>query len=428
MQRVGREIGQRVCAQQPAAWLWRGRQVKLVDGTTLSMPDSAASQARFPRNQARKAGLGFPLARWVAIVSLSCGVVLEWAKGPCEGKEEGETALLWALAQKLQRGGVVIADRCHAGYFMVAWLMHLGVDVVIRQHQRRHTDFRCGKQLGRRDHLVSWRWPKRPAWMSEAIYASMPECLALREARAGGWLVVSTLTDARQVSKRELCALCCQRWQVELDIRCIKAVMHMDVLRCMSPRRVEKEIAVHLTAYNLVRAVMARAAYLSALLPRQLSFKAALQLPNAFEQNLRRCPRARLTTRHAIAVAFRRLTSTGIEEGPQIAALRLSGDALHRLNRCDDRDALIVPTEAEQMLVPGDDEIGLGRDGTGEHMIVVGIVGDHARHVGRRGHGSEAPDLAHDAKGRQPRRRQALGELLARYHVEEFRHQHRRTA
>ncbi len=303
LERLGREVGERLIAGQPRAWLWRGREVKLVDGTTLSMPDTRQNQKSFPQNHEQRAGLGFPLARLVAIVSLSCGAVLQWAIGPCEGKETGETALLWALAQKLRHGDVVIADRCYAGYFMLAWLMRWGVDVVIRQHQRRCTDFRGGQRLGARDHLVSWVRPQRPAWMDPATYAAMPETLIVREVRAGGWTLVSTFTDAKAVSKQELLRLYRLRWQVELDLRSIKSVMQMDILRCKRPPMVEKEIAAHLLAYNLVRAVMAQAAYLAAVLPRQLSFKGALQMLNAFEQNLRRSPGAALERCHAYVLA-----------------------------------------------------------------------------------------------------------------------------
>ena len=260
VERLGREVGARLCAGQPALWRWRGREVKLVDGTTVSMPDTLANQASFPQNHEQKAGVGFPLARLVAIVSLSCGAVLQWASGPCEGKETGETALLWALSRRLCRGDVLIADRCYAGYFMIAWLQQLGVDLVIRQHQRRHTDFRRGQRLGARDHVVSWARPQRPVWMDQASYAAMPETLIMREVRVGGWTLVSTLTDARAVSKQELLALYRQRWQVELDIRSIKTVMQIDALRCKSPQMVAKEIAAHLLAYNLVRSVMAQAA------------------------------------------------------------------------------------------------------------------------------------------------------------------------
>ncbi|MDP2109223.1 MAG: IS4 family transposase, partial [Thiobacillus sp.] len=265
------------------------------DGTTVSMPDTPENQAEFPQSKSQKPGLGFPLARVVAVISLSCGAVLEWATGPCEGKRTGETALLWQLAHRLRAGDVVIADRYFSGYFLLAWLIRHGCDVVLRQHQLRHTDFRRGKRLGAKDHVVSWARPKQPPWMDDATYAVMPETLVLRETRVGGLTLVTTLIDPGQVSKQELLTLYHARWQVELDLRSIKTVMQMDVLRCKRPERVKKEVAVHLLAYNLVRAVMAQAAFLGQVLPRQLSFKAALQLIRAFEETLRHAPQGRLT-------------------------------------------------------------------------------------------------------------------------------------
>lgn len=303
VERIGRETGQRLCAAQPAAWRWRGREVKLIDGTTLSMPDTPENQAEFPQNASQKPGLGFPLARVVAIISLSCGAVLEWATSPCEGKHTGETALLWQLAHCMQVGDVVIADRYFSGYFMLAWLIRHGMDVVVRQHQLRHTDFRRGKRLGAKDHVVAWERPQCPAWMDAATYATMPETLTLREARVGGLTLVTTLVAAGEVSKQELLTLYHARWQVELDLRSIKTVMQMDVLRCKRPEMVKKEIAVHLLAYNLVRAVMAQAAFLGHVLPRQLSFKAALQLIRAFEENLRHAPQGRLMLRRTYLLA-----------------------------------------------------------------------------------------------------------------------------
>lgn len=303
IERLGRETGEMLCTQQPKAWRWRGREVKLVDGTTVSMPDTVANQASFPQSRTQKPGLGFPLARLVTIVSLSCGAVLDWAVGPCEGKQTGETALLWKLAQRLKRGDIVIADRCYAGYFLIALLVQLGVDVVIRQHQRRHTDFRRGQRLGAKDHLVSWPRLQRPSWMDADTYATMPETLHMREVNVGGWMLVTTLTDAKEVGKRDLFELYRARWQIELDLRSIKTSMRMDELRCKSPQMVKKEIAVHLLAYNLVRAVMAQAAHLGRVLPRQLSFKGALQMLNAFEENLRHCPLGRLVLRHAHLLA-----------------------------------------------------------------------------------------------------------------------------
>ena len=302
-ERLSREVGVRLCAAQPSTWRWRGREVKLIDGTTVSMPDTKANQARFPQHRSQALGLGFPVARLVAIVSLTAGAVLDWAMDACEGKNTGETALLWRLMPRLTRGDVVIADGYYCGYFLIAGLIARRVDVVMPQHHLRITDFRRGERLGARDHVVTWRRPQRPDWMDEPTYALMPETLTMREVRAGGRTLITTLTDARATSKPELAALYRSRWQVELDLRAIKTVMQMDVLRCKTPRMVEKEIAVHLLAYNLVRAVMAQAACTDRLWPRQLSFKATLQLLNAFEMSLRHCPSRRLRARHTVVLA-----------------------------------------------------------------------------------------------------------------------------
>lgn len=303
IEQVAREVAARACAKQCARWLWRGRHVKLIDGASVSMPDTLDNQRHFPQNREQKRGLGFPLARVVAVISLSCGAVLEWACSACEGKATGETALLWGLVEELSPGDIVVADRCYAGYFMIARLLSRGVDVVIRQHQRRRSDFRCGKRLGVRDHVVSWTRPKRPAWMDEPTYEHMPQTLCIREVRVGGWTIVSSLLDARAVSKKDLLTLYRSRWQVELDLRSIKAVMQMDILRCKSAAMVRKEIAAHLLAYNLVRAVMTQAASHTTLSPQQLSFKGALQLLRAFEQNLRHRPPQRVSIQHAWLLA-----------------------------------------------------------------------------------------------------------------------------
>lgn len=88
----------------------------------------------------------------------------------------------------------------------------------------------------------------------------MPEQLTLRQTEVAGRILVTTLTDARSVTQLDLDALYQRRWQVEVDLRSIKDVLGMDILRSKSPAMIDKEIAVHLLAYNLVRGLMARAA------------------------------------------------------------------------------------------------------------------------------------------------------------------------
>lgn len=239
----------------------------------------------------------------MGVVSLSCATVLDWAVAPYEGKQTGENALLWTLLEHFKPGDVLIADRLYAGYFMIARLMQLKVDIVMRQHQTRHTDFRRGQRLGARDHLVQWQRPHKPDWMDKATYEALPETLTMREVRAGGWTLVSSLSDAKSVRKKDLLDLYHSRWQVELDLRSIKVAMQMDVLRCKTAQMVRKEIAVHLLAYNLIRTVMAQAAFLGRVMPRQLSFKATLQTLNAFAPILRHDPHGNQLQRHADLLA-----------------------------------------------------------------------------------------------------------------------------
>lgn len=287
IKRLGISVGDQLEGACPKAWKWRGRSIKLMDGTIVSMPDTAPNQAVYPQSGVQKPGLGFPLAMLVALISLSTGAVLQWALGPCRGKHTGEQALFRTLMPHLAAGDIILTDRYHCNYFTVAQLVERGVDLVTRQHQLRITDFRRGIRLGRRDHLVDWVRPQRPGWMSPETYACMPERLTLRETEIAGRILVTTLTDAKTVSAAEIDTLYRQRWQIEVDLRSIKAHMGMDILRAKSPAMVDKEIAAHLLAYNLVRALMTRAAAGAHVLARSLSFKGALQLLQAFEQRLR---------------------------------------------------------------------------------------------------------------------------------------------
>ena len=159
---VTKKVGEDLCNMQPTEWKWRGRELKLIDGTTVSMPDTKENQAAFPQNKKQEKGLGFPIARIVGIISLSCCAMLEWAVGACEGKETGEPTLLWQIASHFNHGDVVIADRCYTSYFLISLLIMRGVDVIFRQHQQRKTDFRRGKRLGKCDHIVEWNRTERP--------------------------------------------------------------------------------------------------------------------------------------------------------------------------------------------------------------------------------------------------------------------------
>lgn len=284
VQALTRHSGEQLAQHAPQGWRWRGRSVKLLDGTGVSMPDTPENQVAFPQPPTQAPGVGFPLARLCALVDLSSGALLDAAVAAHEGAEgRSELDLSRTLLKTLKLGDVLLTDALYANYWTIAGLVSAGVDVVLRQHGTRHTDFRRGQRLGERDHVVQWPRPAHiPAWMTRSQYRAVPKQLSLREVRVGGRILVTTLCDAREVSKAEVGALYQRRWNIELDLRCIKTTLGMEVLRCRTPAMVQKELWVHLLAYNLIRVLMAQAAAEHDTHPRYLSFKHTVQLWNAF--------------------------------------------------------------------------------------------------------------------------------------------------
>lgn len=280
-----RHTGRWLTGQSATAWRWQGRAVKLVDGTTVTMPDTVDNQWRYPQPHTQQPGLGFPVARVVALLCLGTGAVLDTALGPQAGKKGSEHALFHTLLPAITAGDILLADRYYCSYAMIALLRARGADVVFQQHQRRHTDFRLGQQLGTLDHVVVWNKPTvKPGWLSQEAFDELPETMQLREVRVGSKVLVSTLLSPDQVSAQGLKALYGQRWNVELDLRNIKTTLGLDRLACKTPTMNEKQWCVGLLAYNLVRWLMLRSAKLADVLPRQLSFKHSLQLWLAWSQ------------------------------------------------------------------------------------------------------------------------------------------------
>jgi hypothetical protein len=288
-----RRTGRAIHDQADPSWLFHGRSVKIIDGSSVVMPDTARNQEAYPQLSSQAPGLGFPIARILVVFSLAVGTVLEAAMGRYQGKQTSELALLRMVIDEFRPGDIVLADRFFCSYWVIAALLARGVDVVVRLHQRRTADFRCGDRLGRRDHVVLWRKPEQvPDWMSREDYEAMPDRLAIREVqvqvkdktkRVRRLTVVTTLRDARTYRAKELGGLFRQRWHAELDLRSLKTHMHMEMLRTKSPEMVRKEVAAHLLAYNLIRGVMAEAARGEGIKPRRLSFKGSLHTVREFE-------------------------------------------------------------------------------------------------------------------------------------------------
>jgi len=291
LQTLTRRTGATLSGKTPDRWQWKGRRVRVADGTTLNAPDTPDNQRQYPQTDGQKPGLGFPIIRLVVLFCLATGAVLEAALAPYQGKGTGELSLLRQLWHALAPGDVLLGDRIFCSYFEIVLLNRRGVDVVLHKHQSRRTDFRTGRRSGRFDHVIEWKKPLRPDWMDEAVYRQLPSTMSLREVRlevsVRGFRVrryelITTLTDPHQFPVAELGQLYRRRWEGELNLRCLKTSMGLEQLSCKSPEMVRKELWVYLLSYNLVRGVMAESAAVAGVAPRFLSFAGAMQSVCAF--------------------------------------------------------------------------------------------------------------------------------------------------
>ena len=290
---VGDAVRERVLSRVREDQRWLGREVKVVDGTGIKLPDTPENQAEWPQPGEQRPGCGFPVMQLVGCFCLASGAIAGWVETALKSHE---CRIFRRMLHMFNKDDVVLGDRGFCSFANFAILMDKGVDAVMRQHQRRSADFRQGKQLGPLDRLITWTRPAAPAagWSREE-WNALPKKLTLRVVRikveikgfrVHQYELVTTLTDADVYTKDHLAELYFRRWAVELYFRQVKTTMGMEKLRCKTPDMVRKELRMHLIAYNLIRGLMQEAANQEHTRLDRISFKATADTLRQFSSSL----------------------------------------------------------------------------------------------------------------------------------------------
>jgi hypothetical protein len=280
LRRAHERLGQWMQRHASERWQWCGRNVQVVDGCGISMPDTTANRKRFPYASGQKPGCGFPTAKMVGLFCLATGRLVRFA---VDSWKAHEIPLARMLIAWIEPGGIVLADRGFCGWGLIALLQRKGVDVVMRAHSTR-------KLKGR---TMGWAKPQRQSesW-SKALWRELPAAVTVRIVRfrievlgfrTQHVILITTLLDTQRYSDEAVAALYRRRWHVELCFRDIKTTLGLDVLRCQSPALIEKEIWLHALAHNLVRALMVEAAWIHGVDLERLSFKGTVDALRQWE-------------------------------------------------------------------------------------------------------------------------------------------------
>ncbi len=292
-QAAGRRAGP---AGQPG-----NRPVKVVDGSTLQLPDTPANQKRFPQPTSQKPGCGFPVVRLVALLSLNSGAVLQIA---VDSLRSHDLRLFRRLWQFLKTGDIVLGDRAFGEYSTLAQLPRQGVDVVARLHHQRKVDFRKARRITKGDGLFVWtkgcnqsrlstprQWRKMPDQITVRLIRFHAAIRGFRHRRV---TLVTTLLDPLLYPAGQIIGLYARRWSLELCFRDLKSTMGMELLRCQSPEMIQKELLAYLVAHNLVRCVMAQAAARHSVPLERISFKGTLDALRQYSSALAQAPNQKL--------------------------------------------------------------------------------------------------------------------------------------
>jgi len=318
VEKVGRCLEQGVSEAQR----WCGRVVKVLDATTLTANDTPANQKQFPQHPDQAPGCGFPLLRLVGLFCLASGALLGWNAGNYWQSEMALAAPLWDL---LAPGEVLLADRYYGCYRVLALVRARGADAVCRLHASRRADFRAGQPLGPLDRLVTWKRPKAvPAGLSLKEWLGFPATLTVRMVRVRveekGFrtrvvTLVTTLLDAQKYPPSALAALYRRRWQVELTFRQIKIGLGMEHLAVRTPAMIQRALAMHLLAYQLMRALVQEAAQTWDVPLERISFVGSVDAARHFGEALLRARTKRQRTALLVEL-LRVLAADAVPERP----------------------------------------------------------------------------------------------------------------
>jgi hypothetical protein len=273
-------------------WKWEGRNVYLVDGLVLRAPDTEANQEAYPQPSSQQEGLGYPQVRVLVTTSLATGCIVHYNTGPVEGKRTGEVSLFREKHSDFVAGDIVVGDSNFESFHDAVLLNRHGADVVFCINGTRTSPFEGACQR-LDDKIVTVPKPKfNRTRFTRKQWNALPASIQYRiiryrvSGRKEVITIVTTLLDQKRYSAEAIAELYGLRWDVELDICSWKSTMGMGELRCLVPENLDREIAVGVLAFNLVRALTNDAAAVLEVHPREVSFSHARDAWRSFSDEL----------------------------------------------------------------------------------------------------------------------------------------------
>ena len=250
---------------------WRGLLVCALDGSTLSVADSAANLARFSKQRGGcTGGSSYPMLRLVTVVACGTRSVIDAVFGPIS---RGETRYAADLLAGLRSGMLVLADRNFAAGHLLTTVIGRDAHLLVRAktgqggpklpvlHRLRDGSYRS----------VFGGQPVRVIDAEISIVTSAGQV-------TGVYRLITTLLDPGAYPAAAVLRLYHERWEIETAYLEIKSsILGGRVLRARTPAGIDQEMYALLVTYQILRTAMTDAAtHDPSLDPDRASFTIAL--------------------------------------------------------------------------------------------------------------------------------------------------------
>jgi hypothetical protein len=275
--------------QQYFVW---GRPIFLVDGSTVSMPDTPDLAEEFGYADGQRGQGRFPMARMTFITRAGVESIFDYRIGPYRQSEETQ---FHQMRGNIDCGAIVLADRKFCSFHILAKLRQKDIGMIVPLHQRRDPLklINRGDAIGKDQWIVTFDLD--PQMFKKYDDPSLPKQISVRlirvRYRKNGkrkqmWLV-TTLLDTQRYRRRDITALYLKRWGIETRIGSVKTTLDMGVLRSKTAAAVGTEVAATILAHNLTWTVIHQAAQQTDTPADRISFAGTIKTILSFSHSLR---------------------------------------------------------------------------------------------------------------------------------------------
>ena len=273
-------------------YLCFGRGVYLLDGSTLSMPDTPELVEAFGYANTKHGFSRFPVGRITFITHAGTEAVVDYRLDSYRTGEDTQFHAMWSC---LPDGCILLCDKKFCSFYNLAKLPHRGIDMICPLHQRRdpHKLIAAGRQVAKDQWLV-W-FDLSPQLRRKYDDPSLPQrvCVRLiriRFVRNGKrktlWLV-TTLLDHVCYPYSTIVVLYRNRWGIETRIGSLKTTLEMNVVPSKTAKGVRYDVAATILAHNLVWTLIHQAADQTDSPADRISFAGAIKTVLAYSGPLR---------------------------------------------------------------------------------------------------------------------------------------------